>query len=174
MVKYLVLLLSFASISGCGLAKSLWGEGAPARETVFIQGDALPRFERIFGKDDSDASFVLKAWRNNILSSFSQIEGGHKNFITSAEVKTLVRRGLVRLHEDSDESVKRALNIMELLGFKDGISKQNIEALFDWIANNRTQARTFYDLAAQGVNGTATLKGKAATFGEMWKWVRAD
>jgi hypothetical protein len=139
-----ILLCLVMSASGCSMLKKIWGEAPPARETVKITGNTMPNFTLVFGDDDQAAIATLAKWKSSILDSFSQIQGERSGYLSSDDVKTLIRAGFLSLDARQDVSIQRALNVMELLGYKDGINANNVSALFDWIKTNRIQARTFY------------------------------
>lgn len=140
----LALILSLTG-SGCGVIKKVWGEGPPHRATVSESNTApLPAFSLVFGDDDVVAVQTLAIWRNNVLSSFQQVKGAEKNFLKTSEIETLVKLGFLKLDSEPKVSVERAITILKLLGYKDGISTQNVSALFDWVSENREQARIFY------------------------------
>jgi hypothetical protein len=131
-------------LNGCGFVKQIWGEAPPARKTVVMQGEALPSFENIFGDNRALADTTLILWKQNIVNSFNQIEGKKKDFLSADEAALLVRTGFVKLSSDTELSVKRARAILTLLGFKDGISLNDVQSLFTWLDQNREQTKTFY------------------------------
>ncbi len=120
------------------------GAGAPKRKTVVIDGSSPPAFETIFSKNDADALNTLDAWKSNIKDSFNQIQGKKSAYLSSDEIETLVRYGFVKLDDNTERSVARAKCILTLLGFRNGISADNVDALFDWLKTNRPQLRDFY------------------------------
>jgi len=132
------------SVNGCSFANRFWGEAPPARKTVVLEGDSLPPFETVFDDDSAKADQALQLWKNNIIDSFNQIEGSHKNFLTMNEALLLVREGFVKLSDDRELSVARARAVLTLLGFKNGISLDDVKSLFGWLEKNREQSKTFY------------------------------
>ncbi len=134
-------------LSGCGFIHKIWGEGGPARSSVILPpGDPLPSFTMAFDDDDARAENTLKQWHDNIISSFNKIEGRKTGFISAAEIRTLILKGMVKIDADPNITVKHVFAIMELLGFKDGVEISNIESIFDWLEKNRKQVRTFQHL----------------------------
>jgi hypothetical protein len=143
-MKYIMIALSFIALSGCGEIDKVWNAKAPARETVVIPSSEMADFKNVFSDDDKVASDTLAAWRQNITNSFNQIQGAQANFLQADEVKTLVRMGFIKLDQDPVKSETKVLNILELLGYKNGIYLSDVNALFDWLAANRVQATVFY------------------------------
>jgi hypothetical protein len=105
----------------------------------------LPEFSIIFSRNESESKAALKKWRERIIASFSQIEGKEKNFLSSGEIRTLVESGLIKVDPDPSVSTQKVLGILEILGFKGGVSHHDVLSLFDWLEQHRLEARTFYE-----------------------------
>ncbi len=132
-------------LSGCGFVRSVWNSPPPARKIVTLKSDPLPDFSIIFSRNESDATEALQKWRQRIISSFSQIKGKEKNFLSSDEIRTLVESGLIKIDPDPSVSSQKALGILEILGFKGGVSHHDVLSLFDWLQQHRLESRTFYE-----------------------------
>lgn len=141
----LLVTLTIAS-PGCGFVRSIWNAEAPKRKVVVLESKPMPEFSRIFSHDETDSRQTFEAWKENILSSFKQIEGNQKDYLSRAEIRTLVRSGLVKLDPNPEISAERALSVLEILGFKDGVGIADVSALIQWLDDHRREARAFYDL----------------------------
>ncbi|MBU6154339.1 MAG: hypothetical protein KGP28_08575 [Bdellovibrionales bacterium] len=149
MVKKSILILLIAlnmTLSGCTVVKSVWHAKAPGRKTVVLESKPLPSFSKVFSENDEESQSTFQEWKNSILGSFRQIEGSTRDYLSRDEIRVLVKSGLVKLDENPSTSADRALAVLEILGFKDGIGIRELNALFDWIDSHKREARDFYHL----------------------------
>ncbi len=133
-------------LSGCGWAYHYWNESAPPKKTVTVVGDPLPSFIHVFDGDEATSKSTLAQWKTSTLTSFGQIKGNEKDFLSEFEIETLIRLQLIHLGPDLQDSVSKLHSLIRLLGFKDGVSKTNVTQLFDWVEANRAKLRTFYQV----------------------------
>jgi len=160
MVKVFSLIILLTQLSGCGFIRSVWNAAPPKRSTVEMKASALPSFTQVFSTNEDESKTALNAWRKNITDSFRMIEGKQKDFLSSQEIKTLVMKGLVKLDSDTGVSTDRALAVLEILGFKDGIALKDVESLFDWVSEHKTEARTFHELFLNNSKDATTVHAR--------------
>ncbi|MBS1958320.1 MAG: hypothetical protein JST80_02505 [Bdellovibrionales bacterium] len=141
-MKFLAVLALVFGATGCGI----WGEAPPAPKNITLTSVPLPPFAEIFSDDEAVATQTLATWSRSIRDTFNQLEGEKKDFLSTAEISTLVRKGFVKISKDSELDVRRVRGVLRILGYKDGISKQNVENLMTWFEKNRVQARSFYNI----------------------------
>ena len=132
-------------ITSCGFSKSFWGEKAPPRKIALVKSEPLPDLIDFFSEQDDIAKSTLAQYEKFILKSFDQVEGKEKNKLSIEELLTLGRTGLAKLSNDQELSLRRIRSILAVLGFKDGISREQIIGLINWAKDNRKQAKSFYD-----------------------------
>ncbi len=137
-------LVSCMLLSGCGFVKSIWNAAPPKRKTVILESKPLPPFSKVFSENEDESASTFREWKSSILGSFKQIEGRQKEFLSREEIRVLVASGLVKLDDHRSTSADRALAILEILGFKDGIGIRELNSLFDWIELHKSEARDFY------------------------------
>jgi hypothetical protein len=171
-LKWLPLLCLSATIfSGCGFISAFKGDGAPKRTSAELKSNSSPEFSTIFDDDDARGEESLSIWRNNAISSFDQIEGHTKDFLSPHEIEILVRAGFIKLADQQDVSVARAKTVLALLGFSDGVSRLEISALFDWLEEHRPELRIFYHqfLSNDGANAwnSTALLNLVHVFGSL-------
>ena len=143
--------LLFLTLNSCGLKNQFWGESAPSRKSVDMNGDSLPPFSKIFEGNETESKNTLQAWKKSLTGTFDQIEGQKKNYLSTSEIKALIQAGFLRLDPDPNLNLRKALSALELLGFNEGISLQNVESLFQWLETHHEQAQAFY---AQFISAT--------------------
>jgi hypothetical protein len=146
MLNITTTLVFLASLPGCGFVKSVWNAEPPKRQVVVLESKPLPPFSKIFSRDERESNRSFQEWKGSILDSFKQIEGKQKEYLTRDEVRVLVESGLIKLDENPRISGERALAVLEILGFKDGIGTRELNALFDWIEVHKSEVRAFHDL----------------------------
>ena len=145
-LRFISIIVFAAQTSGCGIVHKVWGEKAPPRKTVTVESEKLPDATNIFNDDEEIAINTLQKYRKSILDSFDKIEGSKKNRLTVDEVQSLARAGLAKLSEKQDTNTKRISSVLTLLGFRKGISREQLIALFDWLENNRVRGKAFYQI----------------------------
>jgi hypothetical protein len=138
-------LLLGLNLSGCADFKKIWGEAPPPRKTVILKSETLPDFIDFFSDDDRIAESALTKYENFVLDSFDKLKGKEENRISIEEIKTLAKYGLAELSKDQKTSLARIDSALSLMGFKNGITRQQIQDLLRWCRENRIQAKAFYD-----------------------------
>jgi hypothetical protein len=144
MTQIIVSLTLTISLTSCSLTRSFWGEKAPPRKTVTVQSKPLPDLMDLFHEEDAIAIKTLDEYENFILSSFDQIEGKNKNSLTIEELTQLARAGFAKLSDDQETSIRRIRSSLAILGYRQSISRSQIQELLNWIRINRKSARSFY------------------------------
>ncbi len=148
--------------SSCSYTKSFFGgAGTTPRKTVVIpEGAPLPSFVGIFSEDQQVSKTTLGIWRKNLTDTFGEIRGKKKDYLSKREIQTLVRKGFVKLSDNPEVSVKKATAVLELLGFKEGVSANDVQSLFDWLEKNHAQASIFYKTFMASDTSNASLNSK--------------
>ena len=151
MVKYnITRIISLIALSiqftGCGFIHGIWGEKAPPRKTVVVTSEKLPDISNIFNDDENISKNTLNTYKNSILSSFDKIKGQENNRLSLEEIESLAKAGLARLSDNNDINIQRVRSALTLLGYKDGISRNQLETLIGWLEQNRVKAKSFYNI----------------------------
>ena len=136
--------LLITTSAGCGFIRKNWGEKAPPRKTVSVQSETLPDFLDVFNDDEQVAITTLDRYERFILNSFDQIEGKQKNHLSVEEIITLGKAGLAKFSNDQELSLKRIRSILTILGYRNGITREEVRELIEWARTNRIKAKSFY------------------------------
>ena len=148
-IQSAILLAISIQLSACSYVHSEWFKAAPPRKVVTITSKPMPPVEDIFNDNEAISKSTFVQYKQMVLDTFDQIKGKNQSRLTMDEVSELARIGLAKLADDEKTSVDRVRSALTLLGFKGGVSRDQVVALLNWVDDNRVQGRAFYQTLFQ-------------------------
>ena len=168
-------ILAVMTFDGCSL-RSWWGEKGPAREAISMP-DTKPSCgdlaEVLTGSEERSLA-VFDCLQLRFSSLWENVEGHKKNSLSDEEFSILVRKGVLGIHGDREDLLKRVFTLKNMLGIKPGLIRAEVDSWLDVARKVRGGARYlfqkiksrnepfFYSDLELGVAVSAPVLSKAA------------
>lgn len=131
---------------GCSL-KNHWGEKPKTPQIIesTLESAECPPIQKIVTAAEAVSNSTFQCWSEQIEKIWTQVYGKKKDTLSEAEIATLIRKQILRVPGDTEQSILRIFAIKRLLGFPRDLRRDRVEDWVHWAKAQRSFVRSLYE-----------------------------
>ena len=145
-----LLLIVVLAFVGSSCSQKWWAENNPISVIrAKLSGDSCPAFNLIIKGSEQQSIETMECYIDKTNKVWTQVEGEKKESLSEDEIRTLVRRKVIKLpwnkpNETQEEVLEGVLDAKKLIGFPRDVSKVKMDEWITWARKSRPLLWKFY------------------------------